>query len=180
MSSSCSRKVRSQTSGRTVRPPHLSHWLPGEPGQFSLTKKEKCCFGTSQGGGGRTQLGLTPLHPAPGAGLPQCPWTEPGWKWVRQARALPTRSGQSRAEPDTGQLSELHGGPLFHSMLYCWNTGGRSQLRRSQGRVGTVQGTGREAWALEKERQGRNVQASSGQTLPFIPASSPAACHWAP
>lgn len=116
VSSSCSRKARSQTSGRTVRPPHLSpHRLPGEPGEFSH-QETKCCFGSSQGGGGRTQLGLTPLHPGPGAGPATMPPDRARVEVGETGAALPTlRPEPGRA--DTGRLSALHGGPLFRSLL---------------------------------------------------------------
>lgn len=69
---------------------------------------------------------------------PQRPWTEDRARVEvgETDTALPTHSGQSRAEPDTGPSSEGHGGPLLSGMLYCWQyRRQRSQLRgHSMGR----------------------------------------------
>lgn len=156
MSSSCSRKARSQTSGSPVRPPHLSpHGLTGKTREFSHQETE-VLFGQFPRCRG----------PHPAWSCPSPPWTRAGPATVPLDRAgvevgetgvgpapelQPLRAGQSRAEADTGRaafLSEGHGGPFVQQLALSCRPGA------TQGGVPTVPGTGREAWALEKERQG--------------------------
>lgn len=129
-----------------------------------------------------------PLHPGPEARPATMPWTEPGWEWARQTRALPMRPGHRRAEPDTGRFSELNGGPLFlaaRSILGI--TGGRRQLRGRRVGWGTAGGRKREdrAWrgcvkappptGPDVGGGGGNLRGSKEAAwayLPFILASS--------
>lgn len=57
-------EVRPQ-AGLSTSPTFLLTYCPGEQGNFSY-KKQKCWFYSSQGGGGRTQFSLVPLHPGHG------------------------------------------------------------------------------------------------------------------
>lgn len=131
--------------------------------------------------------------PHPAGSHPSPPWTRSGTchnapgqgqggsgRDGRGPAHAPARAGQSRH----GAAFRLaRGAFVSQSALTAGDTGGRSLLESSQGGVGTVPGTGRGDWALEKECQGasprrstlgRSMQASSGHTLPFIPTSSPA------
>lgn len=54
-----------------------------------------------------------------------------------QMRALPMHpagDGQSQTQ-DTGRCSDLNGGTLFSSMLYCWQHRRKKPAQRSQGGV---------------------------------------------
>lgn len=125
VSSSCSRKARSQTSGSTVRPPHLSpHGLTGKTREFSHQETEVLFWQFPRCRG-----------PHPAWSRPSPPWTRAGPATVPPDRAgvevgetgvgpapelQPLSAGQSQAEADTGRaafLSEGHGGPLFSSLL---------------------------------------------------------------
>lgn len=133
VSSSCSRKARSQTSGRTVRPPHLPpHQLPGEPGEF-YHQETKVLFGQFPGWRGPRPAWSHPSPPWTRRGTcPNAPRTEPGWKQARQARALPTRSGQSRAEPDTGGLC-LAACSTVGNKITAWGGDSTGDRKRSLG-----------------------------------------------
>lgn len=133
-SSSCNRKARKKSDFRQdgQPAPPFSPPTPHERQGNSPTRNKSAAFAVPRAEGAAPSLVSSLPTLDLERDLPQCPRTEPGWKWARQTRALPMRPGQRRAEPDTGRFSELNGGPLFNSgTLYSWQHGRKKPAQRT-------------------------------------------------
>lgn len=195
---SCNRKARQTSDCRQPAPP-FSPPTPQENQGHSPTRNKSAVSAVPRPKGAAPSLvSSLPLHPEPEARPATMPWTEPGWEWVRQTRALPMHPGHRRAEPDTGRFSELNGGPLFlaaRSILGI--TGERRQLRGCRVGWGTARGRKRE------DRAGRGCVKAPPPTGPdwgggvcaearrlrghicpyscfLLGTANPAGGHWAP